>query len=298
MSEEILHEVKVHGTFNFPFVIYRTKIPDFFTSFPLHWHDEIEFIVVVSGTLHMSIYNNHYELKPNDIAIVFPKVPHSFDKADNQKCEYFSILFNFSIFHQENSKIYKKYIEPFYNQIYTVDKILNSTHELNQIIYPHLKELIKIRHQSSTTKELIVLSKLYLIMDALFQYRKEVTAKEQFLTQNMEKIKEAIYSVHQGYSENITIEQIAKKCGISESHFMKLFKEMTGTSFNNYLINYRLEIAAKLIEETPETIINIAFNCGFNNQSYFTRAFVKNFGTTPNNYRKEKKKLDDAENKN
>ena len=69
---------------------------------------------------------------------------------------------------------------------------------------------------------------------------------------------------------------------------MKLFKEFTGMSFNAYLVNYRLDLAAKQLAETNLKVIDVAENCGFHNQSYFTRAFQKKYGKTPVGYRKER----------
>ena len=66
---------------------------------------------------------------------------------------------------------------------------------------------------------------------------------------------------------------------------MKLFKEFTGMSFNAYLVNYRLDLAAKQLSETNFRVIDIAENCGFHNQSYFTRAFQKKYRKTPLAYR-------------
>lgn len=67
---------------------------------------------------------------------------------------------------------------------------------------------------------------------------------------------------------------------------MKLFKELTGMSFKAYLVSYRLELAAKQLSETNLKVIDIAGNCGFHNQSYFTRAFSKKYSQTPLMYRK------------
>ena len=88
----------------------------------------------------------------------------------------------------------------------------------------------------------------------------------------------------------ITIKNVSALCGFSESHFMKLFKELTGMSFNAYLVNYRLELSAKQLIETNQKIIDIATNCGFNNHSYFTRAFLKKYGLTPAKYRQSNPK--------
>ena len=66
---------------------------------------------------------------------------------------------------------------------------------------------------------------------------------------------------------------------------MKLFKELTGKSFSQYLIDYRLEIAARQLVETTDKIIDLAENVGFHNASYFSRAFQSKYGETPSTYR-------------
>lgn len=55
--------------------------------------------------------------------------------------------------------------------------------------------------------------------------------------------------------------------------------------FTNFLIAYRLKMAAKKIAETDDKIVNISTDCGFNNQSYFSRAFTKHFKMSPAEYR-------------
>lgn len=291
MNTSARHEVKIHGSFQFPYIVYHGKIPDFLLSFPMHWHEEMEFIVVTEGSLHISIYNERLVLDKDDVAIIFPKVPHSIDRVDDQHNEYFNILFDYSIFRQNDTEIYKKYLEPFFAQIFTVDKIIKSKTELHSEIHPHLVDLIRYRHESYESKELMILGKLYLIMNSLFEHKKKITAKELLLTSNMDKIKLAVYEIQRNYNESISIKKISNMCGYSESHFMKIFRDVMGVSFTSYLVNYRLEAAARLIENSDDKIINIALNCGFNNPSYFTRAFTKYFGVTPAIYRQQKKGL-------
>ena len=93
--------------------------------------------------------------------------------------------------------------------------------------------------------------------------------------------------VQRFYDHDISIREVSEQCGFSESHFMKLFKELAGMSFNAYLVNYRLELAAKQLAETDYKVIDIAENCGFHNHSYFTRAFQKKYRKTPLMYRKD-----------
>ena len=62
---------------------------------------------------------------------------------------------------------------------------------------------------------------------------------------------------------------------------------MTGQSFVSFLNEYRLNLAAKALRSTDDTGLSIAAQCGFENLSYFSRAFKKHFGMTPREYRKK-----------
>lgn len=72
----------------------------------------------------------------------------------------------------------------------------------------------------------------------------------------------------------------------SESHFSKLFRELTGESFTQYLKNYRLDTAAERIRNEKAKISEIAVECGFANLSYFSRSFCKRFGMSPSEFRR------------
>ena len=87
--------------------------------------------------------------------------------------------------------------------------------------------------------------------------------------------------------EKISIADIAEVAGFSESHFMRYFKETMGTSFIDYLREYRLTMAARLLLASDASILSISEEVGFDNLSYFNRAFKKEYGMTPSQYRKQ-----------
>ena len=158
--------------------------------------------------------------------------------------------------------------------------------ELNLLLKPLLLSLIENRRNSYTTHELFVKSNLFMIMHYIHQFSANPNENMQNMHLNYDKLKTALYHIQNSYANNISIKEVATLCGFSESHFMKLFKELTGMSFTAYLVNYRLELSAKQLLETNQKVIEISTNCGFNNHSYFTRSFVKKYGITPAEYRK------------
>ena len=154
---------------------------------------------------------------------------------------------------------------------------------------PFVLSLIENRRNSYTTHEYLVKSNLFMIMHLINQHAIDANESELALQLTYDKLKTALYHVQNSYAHNISIKEAAGLCGFSESHFMKLFKELTGMSFTSYLVNYRLELSASQLIQTDLNIIEIATNCGFNNHSYYTRSFTKKYGITPIKYRKTRK---------
>jgi AraC-like DNA-binding protein len=89
------------------------------------------------------------------------------------------------------------------------------------------------------------------------------------------------------YMDKITIEDMANELGLSQSHFMKYFKKTMGTSFIDYLNEYRLTMASRLLISSDSSVLDIASEVGFENLSYFNRIFKRRFCQTPSAYRKE-----------
>ena len=97
----------------------------------------------------------------------------------------------------------------------------------------------------------------------------------------VEEVKEYIKS---NYRDEISLEQIAVKVCVTAYYLSRLFKKETGTNFNIYLTEYRLNAAKRLIRNTKMTIKEIAYETGFNSQAYFCRVFKKYFDITPSEY--------------
>ena len=87
------------------------------------------------------------------------------------------------------------------------------------------------------------------------------------------------------FSESITLQSVADHFFLSKEYFSFIFKQKTGFGFNEYLNQLRISQAMKLLENTNESIINIANKCGYSDSSYFTTVFKKISGISPKNYR-------------
>ena len=85
----------------------------------------------------------------------------------------------------------------------------------------------------------------------------------------------------------INVRELAKKCGYSYDRFRHIFKEQTGVSPNEYIIQKRVEMAKKMMENNVSASLTyIAYECGFATSSHFSNAFKSLTGKSPKDYKK------------
>jgi AraC-like DNA-binding protein len=95
--------------------------------------------------------------------------------------------------------------------------------------------------------------------------------------------------------EHIPIADIARACGLSRQYFTKAFKAATGVTPHRWLQQYRVEMAMQLLGTTALPIAEIAIECGFADQSHFTRVFTRFAGSSPRAWRTQDARRRDRE---
>ncbi len=94
----------------------------------------------------------------------------------------------------------------------------------------------------------------------------------------------SIEYMHQHYGEKLSVKQLANLANMSESNFIRVFKQETGLAPMEYLINTRLDKAKKLLRSGNIKITTVALQCGFNSSSHFSTCFAKHLGMSPSEY--------------
>lgn len=287
MEHTNLHETKIHGSPAFPYSVYHGRIPEWIPAFPLHWHESFELIYCDSGTLCATLWGRSYTLCVGDLLVILPHAVHSIEQAGAAEGEYFNIIFAPSLFKgAEGDPCYDKYVLPFVNDQRDMECFHPAGTAFSQAVTPCIQSLIAHRAESGSTGELIVKSGLFQLLHTMIQHSAPAEGNIRTLHLAYSRLKNALCYVQDSYDQAVTLSEAAGRCGFSESYFMKLFKDFTGKSFNAYLVDYRLELAAKQLSETDYKVIDVAENCGFHNHSYFSRAFHRKYQMTPLAYRK------------
>jgi len=117
--------------------------------------------------------------------------------------------------------------------------------------------------------------------------------REQYMSDNMSKyysgLEPAIKYINEKYtSEDLSISFLAELCGITTTHFARVFKAIYGTTPVKYINNLRIEKAVALLTHTSLSITEISEQTGFSDTSYFSKAFKKIHGVSPLNYKYNK----------
>lgn len=278
-----LREKKLHGKPDFPFIVYRCRFPEYITGYPLHWHEEMELIYIASGKGIITVQAERYEVREGDIVTIPPQTVHSTEQLHGEEMECFNILFRLSMLESEYG--ISKFTRCLYNHNKPVPCYLPAGDPLNEKLKQPVQELIQNRKEGQTDYALMIRAHLYAILYHIIHQRKESQREDSIMDTNYDKLKVILEYLQTHYTEPITVQQAADMCGFSASHFMKLFRELTGISFTQYVKCLRLDAAAEQLRSTAKRVSEIAEMVGFRNLSYFSRAFEEQYCLTPSAYR-------------
>lgn len=101
-------------------------------------------------------------------------------------------------------------------------------------------------------------------------------------SRRVKKVKEFIDA---NYRENIRLNELAKLANMTPTAFSRFFKLRTGKSISEYIIDVRLGHASRQLADSTDSVVEICYECGFNNISNFNRIFKKRKGCTPTEFR-------------
>lgn len=287
LEYENYEEKKTHGESQFPYVTYCCSIPIDFTCVPNHWHNEFEIIYIKKGKGLISIDLDYYEVKEKDIVLILPGQLHSIEQEGINGMEYENMIFSPDLLVAKHYDICNNnYFTPMNKRLIQLPSIVNNDNcdYYDKLAYC-LDNIDEICKTFPKAYELAIKGYLFQFFSAIFNKVPKVSLPVK-KRKSLDKLKLIIKYVENNYANLITIEEMSELCGFSQSHFMKFFKSNMDVSFIEYLNNYRLTIASRLLISSSSSILAIALESGFDNLSYFNRLFKKRYDMTPSEFRK------------
>lgn len=288
LEYENYQEKVSHSDPTFPYITYLCSIPLDFSCVPLHWHDEVEFIYIKKGNGMITVDFIQYPVNAGTIVLILPGQLHSIDEIASFSMEYENIIFHPSILLAKSTDSSNTdFLQPLFSGEITVPTVYSPESPFYTEIATCVDANDEIRKTFPKGYQLFLKSQLFMLFYVLIgELSSNVVERKD--TKSLAKMKLIMKYIETNYMNKITIADIAAEVGLSQSHFMKYFKNTMGTSFIDYLNEYRLTMASRLLLSSDATVLNISEEVGFDNLSYFNRSFKKRFGQTPSTYRKRK----------
>jgi len=142
----------------------------------------------------------------------------------------------------------------------------------------YLTDYLKVETEDELNRWLLRWLELYVNVDLTFSRtsRHSLTPAILYIKRNLDK--------------PITRNQVAKLCNLSPGYFSKLIKTGTGYTYSELLNRFRIEHACTLLDSSSLSASGVAYACGFNDQSYFTKVFKRMTGLPPGRYRSQNRR--------
>lgn len=281
-----LKEKALHGDIFLPLQEYSCELLPLFPSVPLHWHEEMEFTRIVEGKAHYQIGNNDFEVAAGDLILVPPHALHMVSRIDRayMHSETFVFHLNF-LLGSSTDACSLKYLSPIAQGGLSLPSLLSVSHPEYEA-FRHLFEQIFICYTEKRYGYELALKAYFFELFRLLFEKGLITAPEDAAasTSQSEKLKAMLQYIQQHYADELSVAEAADFCHVSPSYFMHFFKENTGMTFVQYLNDYRLRQAARMLEKEDCSIMEAALSCGFNNLSYFHKRFREYYGMTPKEF--------------
>ena len=247
----------------------------------LHLHKEIEIITVLKGQMLCTLSENKITLNTNEILLINKGVAHKLEKSSDDLA--------FSYMQIDIDKLSQEIIDDEEQLFYSFIGEKNRPEYIVEGIDGELAQLFSLIKKEANEKalayELYIKSAIFNII--AYMSRKELLPYKQNKAQmKIHKIADVIKYINKNYDSEITLDNACKIIGISKYYFCRLFKELCGSSFTEYLNFVRLNYVEKALYSTDKSISEIALDCGFTSIQYFNRVFKKHKKCTPSDYRK------------
>lgn len=288
MNLNKFQEKRKHGNYMLPLGVYDVCLGEHEKYISAHWHNEFEIVFILSGEFTLNINSNTFTCCKDDILLINKEELHSFNIDDNGECFWKTLVFDLS---QLNSTIFDScsvnFIAPIINKEFKFPSIISANSNSNIEIRAILESIINCYNSKSYGFELEIKSLMFHFFSYLF--KNELVNKIDKHSCNeakVDKIKTVLSYIEKNYNKEISIDELADMCHYNKYHFMRFFKKHTGKTCTQFIKDYRLDKAVKLLSSTDLAITQIALDVGFSNISYFIRSFKEKNMITPNEFKK------------
>lgn len=272
MSKIYFEEFRRRVTDDAPYAVFhRTDV-----NYVAHIHEEIEVGYVVSGSVRAGNETGEFLVQAGDLFVFMPDEIHSLSTVDPNVVQVLRIL------PKQNDRVDFSTLRLHSNLVRPEDPAYAS------LVAPVL-QMVREYDGNAEGKEMALRKCRYEIFLAILRQMEHSRIRgeeKQRLASQTLLLRSVNDYISEHYADPISLDEISDYCGYSKYYFAHSIKEVTGSTFLDFLMMYRLTLACARLRDRDGSITEIALDCGFNNLRSFNRMFQKYYHTTPTEYRR------------
>ncbi|KIA86739.1 AraC family transcriptional regulator [Flavobacterium sp. AED] len=260
-------------------ILVNPKLNDFYYW---HFHPEFEltFIVAPNGTRRVG--NHVSDFEGSDLVFIGSNIPHlNFDYGI--KTEYEKVVLQIKEDFFKNDFITTPELASIYQLFENSKKVVSFHGDIKGKVGKRLQKI----HLLSHFEQFIEVLSLFQILATSNEMTLLHDKPFENLYNNKEQLRlKVVYKfIENNYQRAVSIEEIAKLTHLSKAAFCRYFKKMTRLTFTEFLNQYRIEQAKRLLQ-SDKNVTETCYECGFESLSYFNRIFKKVVGENPIQFKK------------
>ena len=277
----------------FPMLDERHEIIEFGPHIPLkifihklgsvtkHWHSSLELLMVLDGTINITVDGNTWTLKDEDVILINSNSIHEIHSETG--AVMIAVQIKLSLFNQFQTDLT--------SFIFDCNSATNPDYKRYANIRFAIASLIQANsYHSDGTDYLNYSLSYYLISQLLEHFKSNASETLQKQQKYMERLTRIINYINEHYAENFSLSDLAAMENLSVPYLSQFFDKYMGVKFTQYYNSIKLEHAVNDLISTKDSIETIAIRNGFTESHAFIRAFKKQYQMLPSAFRKQQAK--------
>ena len=284
-KEQYINSVNLNLHTDFPYLVLNVEGN---RSYPLnpgfrvmHWHEDLQFIYVLEGSVCVKTLDEEEIISAGEGIFINKNVVHLVEQVSS--CRYKSFLFpeHFISFYPiaPAAKLTSSITDNSGISLVVLYESQSWCHSALDI----LRNLVTLEEKKDNLYPYTVLANLVSLWQIMLKNVSSATSAP--VTKAAIRMRNMLQYIEAHFSEDISLDALAKSASISKSEALRCFKDTIQTTPLKYLTDLRLSKAARLLTESDLPINEISSMTGFNQQSYFGKCFKEKMGCSPSEFR-------------
>lgn len=249
-----------------------------------HFHEEIELVFIKDKNGKRHIGNNISHYYNGDLLLIGSKLPHQgyYDRFSGASAE---IIIHFKQDFLGEGFLQAVEMASIKRMLDLSSRGLSFTGNTKTEVGERMESMFYMSHFEKMIEFLKVLQIMASARDV--ETLNAIGIQVETSTQGISRLDDVYAHVREKFQESIVLEDISARINMTVPSFCRFFKKHTGKTFIEFLNEYRITHACKLLTDSDLSITEICYDCGFNNFSHFNKYFKRIVGKSPSQFRKD-----------